>query len=103
MKHINKNISANESSSLTSCFLAIASRKLNKKEKQTLALLNSIEEKKSATQTAKALAQELQCAESTVWATLRSLRSLGLVTVDQENEVLALSRSARLIVREFNP
>ena len=103
MKHINKNISANESSSLTSCFLAIASRKLNKREKLTLALLNRAEEKKSATKTAKALALDLQCAESTVWSTLRSLRSLGLVMVDQEQDVLTLSRSAKLIVREFNP
>ena len=103
MKPLNKNTSATELSLLTSCFLAIANTKLNKREKQALALLNSAEEKKAATQTAKALAQELQCAESTIWATLRSLRSLGLVVYDQEQEVLTLSHTARLIVQRFEP
>lgn len=95
----NKNNSALQCSSLTSCFIAIAARKLNKKEKLALAFIAQSEEKKSATKTAKTLTMQLACAESTAWATLRSLRELNLIMYDEEQSVLTLSRPAKMFTR----
>ncbi|MBM3232771.1 hypothetical protein FJZ18_01230 [Candidatus Pacearchaeota archaeon] len=99
MKSTSKFSSASECSSVTSCFLAIASRKLNRREKLVLGLIASSEEKRTATKTAQSLAEQLQCAESTIWATLRSLRSLGLVVCEQEQEALTLSRTAKIFIK----
>ncbi len=96
----NKKNSAHACSSLTSCFIALASQKLNGTEKQALLLLAQSEEKNNATKTAKSIATQLQCAESTAWSTLRSLRSLGLITYDEQNSTLTLSRSARMFIKE---
>ena len=96
----NKISSATEPFSVKDCFLAIASRKLNNRERQTLLYLSKRKINKNATNTAKDIALNLKCAESTAWTLIRSLKSVGLLTYEDGSFSLKLSKPAQLFVKE---
>ena len=83
-------------------FIAIALIKLNKKEKQKLKILAQKETQENATQTVRNLVIVLNCAPSTVWATIRSLRSLNLISYNRPKEdSLSLSKTALFLVEKL--
>ena len=90
----------NEISLKERLLVTMASQKLTKREKKTLSFLFHRSENKNATQTVKDLKDFLDCAESTAWNVLRSLRSLKLVDYDSINSTLTVSDEVKLFIRE---
>ncbi|PIN93451.1 hypothetical protein COU54_02930 [Candidatus Pacearchaeota archaeon CG10_big_fil_rev_8_21_14_0_10_31_24] len=100
MKSIEKFNPATESFSMKKCFIALANQKLNRKELNIINLLSNRRDDKNATQRVKELSSLMDCAESSVWSALRSLRSLGLITYEKRASSLALSKFAKIIAKE---
>ena len=98
MKSIN--LISNKNLSVRQSFLAVAKCKLNIKEKTGLKFM-ARNKSNNATQAAKALSINLDCAESTGWSILRSLRSLNLIEYSRtEKQQLVLSKAGKFLLRE---
>ena len=97
MKYNNKYNVISECS-VAGCLLAVAGKKLNKKEKQALVFLSG-REGKNATSTVKDLSVSLGCAESTSWSILNSLREMKLITYEKESLLVVLSGESKVLVR----
>lgn len=93
-----KNLIKNQSSSIKQSFLAIALKKLTKKERQVLIFISSAMVKKNATQIAKDISLSLNCAESSAWSILKSLREMKLIEYDKNGSELQLSKSAKILI-----
>ncbi len=96
-----KNTISNKSLSTEQSFLAIALKKLTRRELQVLILLSSAETKKNATQSVKAIVSSLHYANSSAWSILKSLREMRLIEYNK-GSYLELSSSAEVLVKEIS-
>ncbi len=90
---------ASEPFSTKNCFARIADKRLSRKEKRILEFIHNNKQELRTTQTVNCIVSEIECSESSVWSSIKSLRSFGLIIT--ERGALGLSKPAKAIVKDL--
>lgn len=93
--NINKH---NEIISMKNSFIALAIRKLTKKEISAIKTISTIRSRMNSTQIVKVLSEEISCAESTAWMILRSLIKMKLVILENKKNNVTLTKAGEILI-----
>jgi hypothetical protein len=88
--------------SLKNTFIALASKKLTKKERLAIEIISKIKEPKNSNKIVEIISNQINCAKSTSWAVFRSLIKMRLIIIEKERNKVVITKSAKLLIKVQN-